>query len=64
MYGDQCGEFFMLLLRLKGIRGGFKGCGLFFISKKLDLKKDYWVLFRYFKNLKGPVQMLYSHEPN
>ena len=29
MYGDQCGEFFMLLLRLKGIRGGFKGCGLF-----------------------------------
>ena len=54
----------MLLLRLKGIRGGFKGCGLFFISKKLDLKKDYWVLFRYFKNLKGPVQMLYSHEPN
>ena len=51
----------MLLLRLKGIRGGFKGCGLFFISKKLDLKK---VLFRYFKNLKGPVQMLYSHEPN
>ena len=38
----------MLLLRLKGIRGGFKGCGLFFLSlKKLSLKKDYWVSFRY-----------------
>ena len=33
------------------------------IPKKLGLKKDYRDLLRYLKNFKGPVQMLYSHEP-